>query len=157
MINKTIFLGRTGKDPEVKTLSDGTKVASFSFATWEKYKNKSGELVEDTTWHNISCFRSLAEIAEKYVKKGDMLYIEGKIKNRSYDDKEGRKIYVTDIVADTMKMVGFKKEEDNKPASNTSQTFQVNQTKPVVSGGDSRELQKQPSYNTYNPENDLPF
>ena len=111
MIISVHLIGRTGKDPDVRTLGDGTKVASFSLATWEKYKNKSGELVEETTWHNISCFRNLAEVVEKYVKKGEMLYLEGKIKNRSYDDKEGRKIYVTDIVADTMKMVGGKKEE----------------------------------------------
>src|SRR3989304_8088987 len=117
MINKTIFVGRVGKDPDVRTLGDGIKVASFSLATWEKYKNKSGELVEETTWHNISCFRNLAEVVEKYVKKGEMLYLEGKIKNRSYDDKEGRKIYVTDIVADTMKMVGGKKEESQSNES----------------------------------------
>jgi single-strand DNA-binding protein len=156
MINKTIFVGRCGKDPDVRTLGDGTKVASFSLATWEKYKNKSGEPVEETTWHNISCFRNLAEVVEKYVKKGEMLYIEGKIKNRSYDDKEGRKIYVTDIVADTMKMVGGKKEEDNRPAGNSApQPVQTNQPKPVTSGGRSNESQA-PSL--YPPQNDdLPF
>ena len=86
-----ILLGHVGKDPEVRRLNDGTAVASFTLATNESYKDRSGQKVEETTWHNIVVWRNVAEIAEKYVKKGDLLYLEGKLKNRSWDDKDGKK------------------------------------------------------------------
>lgn len=104
-------MGRCGKDPEVRKLNDGTSVGSFTLATNESYKDKSGQKVEETTWHNIVLWRNVAEIAEKYVKKGDLLYLEGKIKNRSWEDKDGQKHYITEIVCDTLKMLGGKKEE----------------------------------------------
>jgi single-strand DNA-binding protein len=105
MINKVILLGHTGKDPEIKTLSSGKKVASFSLATSEKYQDK-----EVTQWHSVTAWDKLAEILEKYVKKGQLLYVEGKITYRSYDDKDGNKKYVTDIVASQIQMIGSKKD-----------------------------------------------
>ena len=106
-VNKVILVGNVGKDPEVRYLEGGTAVCSFSLATSETYRNKDGERVSTTEWHNIVMWRGLAEIAEKYVKKGSQLFIEGKIRTRSYD-KDGIKRYTTEIVADNMQMLGRK-------------------------------------------------
>jgi single-strand DNA-binding protein len=109
-INKVILVGNVGKDPEIRHLESGVAVASFSLATSENYTAKNGEKVSSTEWHNIVMWRGLAEVAEKYVKKGKQLYIEGKIRTRSYDDKDGNKKYITEIVADTMQFLGTKEQ-----------------------------------------------
>jgi single-strand DNA-binding protein len=109
-INKVILVGNAGKDPEVRYLENNVAVAKFSLATSETYKNKNGEKVTNTEWHNIVLWRGLAEVAEKYVKKGMQLYIEGKIRSRSWDDKDGNKHYTTEIVGDVMNMLGKKSE-----------------------------------------------
>ena len=108
-INKVILVGNLGKDPEVRHLEGGVSVAKFTLATSESYKDKSGNKVEQTEWHNIVVWRGLADVAEKYLKKGSTIYLEGKIKTRSYD-KDGSKHYITDIVADSFTMLGGKKE-----------------------------------------------
>jgi len=112
MINSATLIGNTGKDPEVRTISSGKKVASFSLATTEHYKNASGEKTTKTSWHNIKAWGGLAEIAEKYIKKGQLLYVEGKIDYSSYDDKDGNKRYVTEIIANSIQMLGGKKTDD---------------------------------------------
>lgn len=118
MINKVILVGNVGKDPEVRYLDNGTAVASFPLATSENYKDKEGNRQSRTEWHNIVLWRGLAEVAEKYVKKGNPLYIEGKIRSRSYDDKDGVKKYFTEIYADQMQMLGSKPSNgDSAPAS----------------------------------------
>src|SRR5579871_1706299 len=99
-VNRVILVGRTGKDPEVRYLENNVAVAKFSLATSESYKDKSGNKVESTEWHNIVLWRGLAEVAEKYVRKGSLLYIEGRIKSRSWEDKDGVKKYITEIVGD---------------------------------------------------------
>src|SRR5215203_4110973 len=104
-INKVILVGNVGKDPEVKYLEGGVAVAKFTLATSEVYKNKEGQRVESTEWHNIVMWRGLAEVAEKYVRKGKQLYIEGKIKTRTYGEENNKK-YFTEILADTMTMLG---------------------------------------------------
>ena len=109
-VNKVILVGNVGQDPEVKYLDEGTPVATFSLATSESYKNKAGEKVTNTEWHNIVLWRGLAQVAEKYVQKGNQLYIEGKIKTRSWEDKDGVKKYRTEIVGNTMTMLGKKPE-----------------------------------------------
>jgi single-strand DNA-binding protein len=101
-INKVILVGHVGKDPVVRYLDKGVAVASFSLATSESYTNKQGETVTLTEWHNIVLWRALAEVAEKTVKKGTQVYIVGKIKTRSYVDKDGVNKYITEILADTM-------------------------------------------------------
>lgn len=110
-VNKVILIGHVGQDPEVRVAGEH-KVATFSLATTERgYTLANGTQVpERTEWHNIVLWRGLAEIAEKYVKKGDKLYIEGKIKTRSYDDKKGAKRYITEIFADNLEMLGGKTE-----------------------------------------------
>ena len=109
-VNKVILVGNLGKDPEVKYLDSGVAVANFSLATTESYKNKEGERVSQTEWHNIVLWRGLAEVAEKYLKKGSSVYIEGKIKTRKWDDKDGKTRYNTEILADNMTMLGSKRD-----------------------------------------------
>lgn len=106
-INKVILLGNVGRDPEVRYLDTGIAVASFPLATTERgYTLANGTQVpERTEWHNLVLWRGLAETAEKYVHKGDKLYVEGKIKTRSYDDQSGAKRYVTEIFVDVMEML----------------------------------------------------
>jgi single-strand DNA-binding protein len=112
MINKVILVGNVGKDPEVRHLESGVAVAQLPLATSETYKDKSGNKTTQTEWHNLVFWRGLADVVEKYVKKGDPLYIEGKIRSRSYDDKDGVKRYVTEIVVDNMQMLGRKSSGD---------------------------------------------
>ena len=112
-VNKVILVGNLGKDPEVRHLEGGATVANFSLATTESYKDKNGQRVEQTEWHNIVVWRGLAEIAEKYLKKGSSIYLEGKIRTRSYDDKEGNKRYTTEILAETFTMLGKKESNTN--------------------------------------------
>lgn len=104
-VNKVILVGRLGKDPEVRNLENGTTVANFTIATSESYKDKTtGEKKEITEWHNIVLWRALADIAAKYLHKGDMVYIEGKLRTRSWE-KEGVTRYTTEIVGDNMTML----------------------------------------------------
>ena len=105
-VNKVILVGRLGKDPEVRHLENGATVANFSLATSETYKDRqTGERREQTEWHNVVLWRGLAEVAEKYVKKGDMIYVEGKLRTRSWE-KDGVTRYTTEVVGDNMTMLG---------------------------------------------------
>jgi single-strand DNA-binding protein len=113
-INKVILVGNVGKDPEIRHLDSGVAVATFSLATSETYIAKNGDKVTSTEWHNIVLWRGLAEIAEKYVRKGRQLYIEGRIRTRSYEDKDGQKKYITEINGDVMKLLGSR---EGQPAS----------------------------------------
>ena len=105
-VNKVILVGNLGRDPEVRYLPDGGAVANISIATTSKYKNKAGEMVEETEWHRVSFFGRLAEIAGEYLKKGRSVYVEGRIKTRKYTDKEGIEKFATDIIATEMQLLG---------------------------------------------------
>ena len=123
-VNKVILVGSLGKDPEIRHLDTGVAVANFSLATTESYKNKSGERVSNTEWHNVVLWRGLAELAEKYLKKGNSVYIEGKISTRKWEDKEGNTRYSTDIIADKMTMLGSKSDnESSNPKEEPSETI----------------------------------
>lgn len=117
-VNKIILIGNVGKDPDVKHFDNGGSVASFSLATTERgYTAQNGTVIPDRTdWHSIVCWKGLAKIAEQYVKKGTQIYIEGKIRTRSYDDQNGVKRYITEVYADNLQLLG-KKENDS--ANNT--------------------------------------
>ncbi len=104
--NKVQLIGNLGQDPEVKTLNDGKKVASWSMATSESYRNAAGEKVQDTQWHRVVAWGRLAELAEKYLKKGKKVAIEGKLSHRDYDDKDGIKRYITEVVANELLLLG---------------------------------------------------
>ena len=119
-VNKVILIGNLGKDPEVKYLESGVAVANITLATTENYKNKEGEKVSQTVWHDIVLWRGLAEIAEKYLKKGSSVYIEGKIRNRKWEDKEGVTRYKNEILADNMTMLGSRPSNE-KSTENESQ------------------------------------
>ncbi len=138
-VNKVILVGRLGKDPEVRNLENGASVANFTIATSESYKDKTtGEKKEITEWHNIVLWRGLAEIAQKYLHKGDMVYIEGKLRTRSWE-KEGVTRYTTEIVGDNMTMLSTR-------GSGGSSS----------SGGDSRQQQPAPDFSQAGSD-DLPF
>ena len=143
-VNKVILLGNVGKDPEVRYLDSGIAVASFPLATSDRaYTLANGTQVpERTEWHNLVLWRGLAETAEKYVHKGDKLYIEGKIRTRSYDDQSGAKRYITEIFVDNMEML--------TPKSTNQGTYQ--QAPPVQ----PPVKQESPDMNN-NPADDLPF
>ena len=115
-VNKVILLGNVGKEPEVRTLDNGNKVANLSLATSERgYTLENGTQVPDRTeWHNLIAWKGLAEIIEKYVHKGDKLYVEGKIRTRSYDDSKGNKRYVTEIYVDQLELLSPKSSTDNQ-------------------------------------------
>lgn len=137
MLNKVQLIGRTGKDPEVKHLDSGQVVASFTLATSEKYKDKSGETKEKTEWHNCQAWGKLAEIIEKYLAKGKLIYVEGKIQYREYENKDGQKVRTTDIVLTDMKML---EKRDGQTAS------------------ESKPAEQPPQLNLSDPgDSDLPF
>ena len=105
-VNKVILVGNLGKDPEIRHLEGGVSVARFSLATNEYYKDKQGARTERTEWHNITAWRGLAEVAEKYLKKGQQVYVEGKLRTRQYQDKDNQTHYITEIVVDELTMLG---------------------------------------------------
>jgi len=148
-VNKVILVGNLGKDPEVRHLENGAAVANFSIATSESYKDKNGNRQEQTEWHNIVLWRKLAEIAEKYVKKGSLVFIEGRLRTRSWDDKDGNKRYTTEVIASSMQMLD-KKGDNNSGGSNSN------------SGGSSTQNQTSDTSTTKDivldePNDDLPF
>jgi single-strand DNA-binding protein len=113
-MNKVQLIGHTGKDPEITTLNGGKKIAKFSIATSESYTDKEGNRVEKSEWHNCIAFGPIAEIFEKYVKKGKQMYIEGKLQTSSWDDKEtGKKRYSTDIIVQGFEFLGKKESSDS--------------------------------------------
>lgn len=111
-LNKVMLIGNLGKDPEVRFTASGQAVASFSLATSEKFKGKSGEMEERTEWHNITLWGKLAEIAGEYLSKGKTAYIEGRLQTRKWQDKSGNDRYTTEIVGDRMQMLSAKGERN---------------------------------------------
>ena len=147
MINRVILVGRLGKDPEVRHLENDTTVANFTIATSESYKDKNGQKVETTEWHNIVLWRGLAKVAESYLKKGDLVYIEGKIRTRSWDDKDGNKRYTTEIYGDNMTMLSGKKTDGAGSSDSAPQYSEPKSSQPLAPISDIID----------SPEDDLPF
>ena len=123
MVNKATLIGRLGKDPEVRYMPDGTMVTNFILATDEQWKDKNGEKVQKTEWHKIVTYRKLAEICGNYLVKGKLVFIEGRIQTRSWDDKDGVKHYTTEIIANDMKMLDSKGQ--NKTGESSSEVAPV--------------------------------
>ena len=124
MVNKALLIGRLGRDPEVRYTPDGTMVTNFTMATDETYKDKNGERVQKTEWHRIVAFGKLAEICGNYLVKGKLVFIEGRIQTRAWEDKEGVKRNTTEIVANDMKMLDSKgqaKSGDATPEPSSAQ------------------------------------
>ena len=146
MVNKVTLLGRLGKDPVIKHFSDSNAIAEFSLATTENYKDKEGKWVEVTDWHNIKLpSKYMAESAEKYLKKGSLVYVEGKIKTRSYDDKDGNKKYITEIVVETLRRL-------DKREGGLSGTGEQSQN-----SAPQQEYSQSESKSASNIDDDLPF
>ncbi|MDF1575679.1 MAG: single-stranded DNA-binding protein [Bacteroidales bacterium] len=157
-VNKVILVGNVGKDPETRYLDESTAITKFPMATSETYKNKAGERVSTTEWHNIVLWRGLAQVAEKYVKKGTQIYIEGRIKTRSYEDADGNKKYITEIVGDQMQLLGRK--PDDADGDTQGSGGYTERTSPASSGAQSSQdkpqaQERSPSRET-GPEDD-PF
>ena len=110
-LNKVMLIGNVGKDPEPRHLENGVMFVTIAVATTERYKDRNGEVKEQTEWHNVVCWRGLAEVVEKYVRKGTQVYIEGKLRSRSWEDQNGQKRYITEIVADSLRLLGRKPEQ----------------------------------------------
>jgi single-strand DNA-binding protein len=128
-VNKVILIGNLGKDPEVRRLENGAVVASFPLATSEIYNDKqTGERKEITDWHDIVLWRGLAEIAEKYIRKGTKVYIEGKLKKRSWQDKEGNSRYATEVVGDDLTILSRSEQGERSNAPYSSEGKPANPT-----------------------------
>jgi single-strand DNA-binding protein len=119
-VNKVILIGNAGKDPEYKTLQDGTPVAKLTIATTETYRLKNGETQSRTDWHSIILWRGLATFANQYIHKGSLLYIEGKLRNRQYEDKDGQKKYITEVVGDQVVLLDKKTKESDSEVNDTA-------------------------------------
>lgn len=142
-VNKVILIGNLGKDPEMRTIEGGISVAKFPLATSEVYKNKEGQKITQTEWHNVVLWRGLAETAERFLKKGSLVYIEGQLRTRSWDDKDGNKRYITEIVGNSLTLLGRKPDENGQPG--------MNNEKPV---GESGSVHTDPMSDV---ADDLPF
>jgi single-strand DNA-binding protein len=125
-VNKVILVGNLGRDPDVRGLPNGESVANIAIATSNKYKNRAGEMVDETEWHNAVLFGRLAEIAGKYLKKGSSIYVEGRLKTEKYTDKNGVEKYQTKVIVGELKMLGGRSAGENEPHVASSQARQQN-------------------------------
>jgi single-strand DNA-binding protein len=153
-VNKVILVGNLGKDPELRYTPAGAAVATFSLATTERFKGKDGQQQEKTEWHNIVAWRQLAEICGKFLHKGKQVYIEGRIQTRSYDDRDGNKRYITEIVADQMQMLGRAGEEGGAGSGRPAGGGRPAAAAPASAAMPDYESFSDPPFN---PDDDIPF
>lgn len=146
-LNKVMLIGNLGKDPEVRYTATGTAVASFSMATTEKFKNKSGEWEDRTEWHNVTLWARLAEIAGEYLAKGKNVFIEGRLQTRKWQDRDGKDRYTTEVVAEKMQMLGGGKTGSGTSGSNSAASG-------GGTGGHTGNGMDEPAFN---PDDDIPF
>ncbi len=142
-INRVILVGNLGKDPEVKSLESGVKLAKFSLATTETFKDRDGNRTEHTEWHNIVFWRGLADVAEKYLRKGSTIYLEGRIRTRTWKDEDGKNRYMTEIQGDNMTMLGGRRDNNSQQADNATKAAEP-KPEPITDSGTEQ-------------TNDLPF
>ena len=170
MINKVILVGNVGQDPEVRYTGDvnnGTKVATIRLATTERYRDRNNNLQEHTEWHNVVAWRGQADLVEKYVKKGTQLYIEGRLRSRTWEDQTGAKRYAIDIVADTIQLLGRRQDSQQQggysaPAQPAQQSYQQPYQQPAPQPAPQPVQQPvQPAqtkpFGEEEPSDDLPF
>lgn len=160
-LNKVMLIGNVGKDPEVRYLDgnaqggQATKVATITLATSERYRDRSGELRENTEWHSVVAWRGLADLAEKYIRKGTQIYVEGRIRTRSWTDQTGAKRYTTEIQADTIQLLGRRPD-----AQGSQPAYQPQPASPVQSAYQPQPAVQQPAGPvdfTSPVDDDLPF
>ena len=166
-LNKVMLIGNAGKDPEVRYLegnSGQAKVATFTLATTERYKDRNGEVRENTEWHNIVAWRNTADVVERFVKKGTQVYIEGRLRTRAWDDQSGNKRYTTEIMADNLQLLGKKSDNPSTGGAAASYSAPAGYSQPAQNNF------QQPAQQTYAPaaqpaaqttvdlpDDDLPF
>lgn len=149
-VNKVILVGNLGGDPEIRNLENGVKVATINIATTENYKDKNGERQSHTEWHRVVLWRGLAGVAESYLKKGSQVYIEGRLRTRSYEDQEGKTRYVTEIEARDLNMLGRRESSGSIPAPTSSPTQPETKLKTDVDPKPKEQSGEE-------PKDDLPF
>jgi len=163
-LNKVMLIGNVGKDPEIRYLDNNTqqggnatRVASLTLATTERYRDRNGDIKENTEWHNIVAWRQLAEICEKYVRKGTQIYVEGRLRTRSWDDQNGNKKYTTEIIADSLQLLG--KKSDNPANGQQGGGYQSNQGGQYANqyGNNARPAYQQPAPQTQQNPAPSPF
>ena len=152
MVNKVILVGRVGKDPEVRHLDNNASVARITLATNESYKNKNGEKVTNTEWHNLVAWRSQADFAGKYIKKGTMLYVEGKIHSRAWDDKDGIKHYTTEIDVESFQLLSARHDDSGNSTQSAAGEYGQN-----VAGTPANTSSGNVEMSGDTPADDLPF
>lgn len=160
-VNKVILVGNLGKDPELRYTASGAAVATFSLATTDRFKDKDGN--QKTEWHNIVAWRQLAEICGKYLHKGKQVYIEGRLQHRTYDDRDGNKRYITEIVADQMQMLGgrggggdeggYNRDAQSGGSSQDNSYDQSQNQGQNQNQGQKSQVEEPP----FNPDDDIPF
>ena len=162
-VNKVILVGNLGKDPELRYTPSGTAVANFSLATSETYKDRDGQRQTKTEWHNVVAWRQLAEICGKYLHKGKQVYIEGKLTTRKWQGRDGTDRYTTEIVADTMQMLG-RVGDDTGSAQGDYGRNDYSRQEPYAgnnygSQGESQQVQRgsMPEEPSFNPDDEIPF
>ncbi|MBS7301669.1 MAG: single-stranded DNA-binding protein [Bacteroidales bacterium] len=165
-LNKVMLIGNVGRDPEVRYLEGNAKVATFTLATSERFKDRNGELRENTEWHNIVAWRANADVAEKFIHKGTQIYVEGRLRTRSYTDQAGVKKFTTEIQADTIQLLGRRPDADGAPQQGGYPSQGGYQQRPAQPQGysapqpQSYAAPQQPSYSAPVddvPGDDLPF
>ena len=171
MINKVILVGNVGQDPEIRYTGDvnnGAKVATIRLATTERYRDRNNNLQEHTEWHNVVVWRNQADLVEKYVKKGSQLYIEGRLRSRSWEDQTGAKRYAIDIVADTIQLLGRRQDNQSQQGGYPSQqpayqqpaqpqqSYQQPVQQPAPAPAPAPAVQPKPAFDDL-PSDDLPF
>ena len=159
MINKVILIGNVGQDPEVRYTGDasnGAKVATLRLATTERYKDRNGNLQEHTEWHSVVVWRNTADVVEKYVRKGSQIYVEGRLRTRSWDDQNGNKRYITEIQADTLQLLGRKPEGQQQGGYQQAQPYQQPGVQQPAYQQPVQQPQAKPAVEDM-PDDDLPF
>lgn len=154
-VNKVILIGNVGKDPEIRHMENGTSKATFPLATTETYRDREGQRMEQTEWHNIVLWRGLAELAEKYIRKGKQLYIEGKLRTRSWEDREGHKRYTTEIIADNITLLGGLQRREDQQGSTGTTTENTGYTNTGYTNPGNNPAEALPPIE--GPTDDLPF
>lgn len=159
MLNRVTLIGNLGKDPEIRRLENGAVVAKFSLATNEYYRDKTDQLQQVTEWHDIVCWRALAEQAEKILKKGRLVYIEGKLAHREYTTQDGQKRYITEILANTLKVLDREKREDDFSMEEQPMVRKqnVSESSPAIPSDGTAMGSRDIPPPTAEPGDDLPF
>lgn len=157
-LNKVMLIGNLGRDPEVKYLEDGRGFAKFSIATSESYTDKSGQKIDQTEWHNISVWRpGLVGVVEKYVKKGDKVFIEGKLRTRSWEDETKSMRYITEIVVDNLTLLTPPNASAHNESESSAPTSQNNPKSAPATSKQNAQKESAPIENDNTDEDDLPF